>query len=77
MAIDSATKRASVHAYSGNDSALCGRLDGVALLNGADRSHITDRYRGIAAGAPAAVTLMAMERALFRRVFGRVFGRVN
>lgn len=75
--IDTAEKRASVHAYSGQDAALCARLDGIAGINAASRSHITDRYRGIAAGAPAATTLMGMERALFRRVFGRVFGRVN
>ena len=50
MAIDSAEKRASIQAYSGRDSALCARLDGVALLNAADRSHVSCRYRGIAAG---------------------------
>lgn len=77
MAIDTAEKRASVHAYSGQDAALCGRLDGLTTLNAADKSHVTCRYRGIAAGAPAAVTLMAMERAFFRRVFGRMWGRVN
>ena len=57
MAIDSAEKRASIQAYSGRDSALCARLDGVALLNAADRSHVTCRYRGIAAGL--AVPLVA------------------
>jgi len=42
-----------------------------------DRQHIAWSYSGIAAGAPPAATLMAMERSLVRRVFGRVFGRVN
>jgi len=50
MAIDSAEKRASVQAYSGRDSAVCCRLDGIAALNAGDRSHVTSRYRGIAAG---------------------------
>jgi len=77
MAIDTAEKRASVHAYSGNDAALVGRLDLVALLSAADRSHVTDRYRGIAAAGAAPSTLIALERATFRRIFGRIFGRVN
>lgn len=77
MAIDTAEKRASVHAYSGNDSALVGRLDLAGLLNAADRSHITDRYRGVAAAAPGGSTFMAMQRALFRLVFSRLWGRVN
>ena len=78
MAIDTAERRASVHAYSGNDAALCARLDGVALLSSRDRSHVTGRYRGIAtlAGGPG-VSLVALERAVFRFVFSRVWGRVN
>jgi len=78
MAIDTAERRASVHAYSGSDAALCARLDGVALLSSRDRSHVTGRYRGIATLSPGpGVSLVALERAAFRFIFGRVWGRVN
>lgn len=78
MAIDTAERRASVHAYSGSDSALCARLDGIALLSSRDRSHVTGRYRGIAAlAAGPSFSLIALERTLVRLVYGRVWGRVN
>ena len=59
MAIDTAEKRFSLHAYSGGDSALCLRLDfPTSGVNAADRSHFLGRYRGIAmAGAASWATI--------------------
>jgi hypothetical protein len=65
MAIDTAEKRASVQGNCG-DSQMVGRLDGVSGINAADRSHITCRYRGIAAASPTGITILDFERAVMR-----------
>ena len=76
MAIDTAEKRFSILGLTGS-AQISHRLDLVSGVNAADRRHLLESYRGIAAAAPGGTTLMAIERAMFRRVFGRIFGRVN
>jgi hypothetical protein len=74
MAIDTAEKRFSM---MGMGCPPCYRLDLASGINAADRRHLLESYRGIAAAAPGGTTIMSQERANFRRIFGRVFGRVN
>lgn len=58
MAIDTAEKRFSMHAYSGGDAALCARLDGISGINAADRLHLLSRYRGIAVSVDVEVHIV-------------------
>ncbi|MGH7186762.1 MAG: hypothetical protein ACREIB_10870, partial [Pseudomonadota bacterium] len=69
-------RRASCINFDLGGSRVYPNPDG-SLANQADRQHMAGKYPGIAAGAPAGTTLMAIERSLFRRVFGRIWGRVN
>lgn len=57
MAVDSAIKRASIQAYSGDAPSLVARIDASPSLSNTDRAHVTGIYRG---AVPSIVTGQAL-----------------
>jgi hypothetical protein len=77
MAIDTAEKRHSIFGLSGS-AQISHRVDLASGVNAADRRHVLESYRGIAAASPGGGTpLIALERSTFRFIFAALFRRIN